>query len=114
MNHARGNNIALRQSILSEESAAISLEKAQGEWQPSLDFGTNQGYSNAPWSNGSSNAYTSNYNLNASWTVWDGGKRESAIRRDKTDVERSRYATDNTLRNIRTEILSAYKAIRYE
>lgn len=113
INHARSNNITLRQSILSEESAAISLEKAEGEWQPSLDFGTNQGYSNAPWSNGSNNAYTSNYNLNASWTVWDGGKRESAIRRGKTDVERSRYATDNTLRNIRTEILSAYINILY-
>ena len=67
--YARANNISLRQSQLSEETAAISLEKARGQWQPSLDFGTNQGYSNAPWAKGSSNAYTSSYNLNASWTL---------------------------------------------
>lgn len=111
--YARTNNINLRQSMLSEESAAISLEKARGQWQPSLDFGTNQGYSNAPWANGSSNAYTSSYNLNASWTLWDGGRRESDIRRGQTDVERSRYATDNIMRNIRTELLSTYINILY-
>lgn len=111
--YARANNISLRQSMLSEESAAISLEKARGQWQPSLDFGTNQGYSNAPWSNGNNNAYTSSYNLNASWTLWDGGKRDSDIRRSRTDVERSRYATDNIMRNIRTELLSTYINILY-
>lgn len=113
VNYARANNISLRKSILTEESAAISLEKARGQWEPSLEFGTNQGYSNAPWSNGSSNAYTSSYNLNASWTVWDGGKRESDIRRGETDVERSRYATDNVMRNIHTELLSTYINILY-
>lgn len=113
VNYARANNISLRKSMLTEESAAISLEKARGQWEPSLEFGTNQGYSNAPWSNGSSNAYTSSYNLNASWTVWDGGKRESDIRRGETDVERSRYATDNVMRNIHTELLSTYINILY-
>ncbi|MCM1355075.1 MAG: TolC family protein [Staphylococcus sp.] len=113
VNYARTNNISLRKSILTEESAAISLEKARGQWEPSLEAGTNQGYSNAPWSNGSSNAYTSSYNLNASWTVWDGGKRDSDIRRGKTDVERSRYATDNVMRNIQTELLSTYINILY-
>lgn len=113
VNYAEVNNISLRQSLLSEESTALSLEKAKADWQPSLDFGTSQGYSNAPWSNGNKNAYNSSYNLNASWTVWDGGKRESAIRRGKTDVERARYATDNLSRNIRTEILSIYINILY-
>lgn len=111
--YARANNISLRQSQLSEETAAISLEKARGQWQPSLDFGTNQGYSNAPWAKGSSNAYTSSYNLNASWTLWDGGRRESDIHRSQTDVERSRYASDNVMRNIRTELLSTYINILY-
>lgn len=111
--YARANNISLRKSQLSEETAAISLEKARGQWQPSLDFGTNQGYSNAPWANGNSNAYTSSYNLNASWTLWDGGRRESDIRRSQTDVERSRYASDNVMRNIRTELLSTYINILY-
>lgn len=111
--YARANNISLRQSQLSEETAAISLEKARGQWQPSLDFGTNQGYSNAPWAKGNSNAYTSSYNLNASWTLWDGGRRESDIRRSQTDVERSRYASDNVMRNIRTELLSTYINILY-
>ena len=111
--YARANNISLRQSQLSEETAAISLEKARAQWQPSLDFGTNQGYSNAPWAKGNSNAYTSSYNLNASWTLWDGGRRESDIRRSQTDVERSRYASDNVMRNIRTELLSTYINILY-
>lgn len=113
VNYAREHNIELQQSVLSGESTAYSLESAKGQWQPSLDFSTTQGYSNQPWAKGTKNAYTSNYGLNASWTVWDGGSRSASIKRASTEVERSQYATDNIRRNIETEILSLYINILY-
>ena len=113
VNYAREHNIELQQSVLSGESTAYSLESAKGEWQPSLSFSTTQGYSNQPWSTASKNAYTSNYGLNASWTVWDGGQRSANIKRATTDVERSQYATTNIQRNLETEILQLYINILY-
>lgn len=112
---ARENNISLRQSELSQQSAGVTLEGAKAQWVPSLEFGTSQGYANTPMGDAGvdKNAYTSSYGLNGSWTLWDGGKRKADINRSKTDVERSRWATDGLFRDIRTELLSIYVNILY-
>jgi outer membrane protein len=113
VDYARAHNISLQQSALSGETAALSLESAKAQWQPTLGFSTTQGYSNSPWSNANKNSYTSNYGLNANWTVWDGGVRENTIKQSKTEVERAGYATENIFRNIQTELLSTYINILY-
>ena len=50
VDYARQHNISLQKSRLSEQSAAYDLEAAKGQWQPTLDFATTQGYTNTPWS----------------------------------------------------------------
>ncbi len=112
---ARENNISLRQSELSQQSAEVSLESAKAQWVPTLEFGTSQGYSNTPMSDKGTNknAYTSSYGLNGGWTLWDGGKRKADIKRAGIDVARSKWATDNLLRDIRSEILNYYINILY-
>ncbi len=110
---ARDHNISLRQSELSQESASVTLEGAKAKWIPTLDFGTTQGYSNTPMGDRDKNAYTSSYGFNGSWTLWDGGRRQSDIRRAETDIERSRLAMDDLFRDIRSEILTNYLNILY-
>ncbi len=112
---ARVNNISLKQSQLASETAAAALESARAQWEPSLEAGTSQGFSNTPMAEAGmkKNAYTSSYALNGSWTLWDGGKRNADINRAKTDLERTRHATDDLFRDIRTEILSYYLNILY-
>ena len=62
---AKEHNISLRQTMLNEQTAMVAEEEAKAAWQPSLDFATTHGYSNAPWGEGNKNSYTSNYGLNA-------------------------------------------------
>lgn len=112
---ARVNNISLKQSRLASETASSALESARAQWIPSLDAGTSQGFSNTPMAEAGmkKNAYTSSYAVNGAWTLWDGGKRSADINRAGTDLKRSRLATDDLFRDIRTEILSHYLNILY-
>lgn len=113
VNWAMEHNISLRQSELTEQSALASLEGAKAQWIPTLEFGTSHGYANTPMGQADKNAYTSSYGFNGSWTLWDGGMRKAEISRAKTDVERSRWATDELMKDIRVNILSHYINILY-
>ncbi len=110
---AQAHNISLQQSRLSEDMSAAELEAAQARWQPSLDFATTHGYTNAPWGNNNKNSYTGNYGLNAAWTVWDGGVRENNIKHGKIQTQIDRLSTDDLLRTIETDLLAAYMNILY-
>lgn len=113
VDYARQHNISLQKSRLSEQSAAYDLEAAKGQWQPTLDFATTQGYTNTPWSDGNKNAYTSNYGLNAVWTLWDGGNRNNTIKRDEISVRQARLATADYLRTLETDMLQVYLNLLY-
>ncbi len=106
--YAREHNIPLQKTRLGEQTADISLQESKAQWQPSLDFGTSQGFSNTPWGNGHRNSYTSNYAFNAAWTVWDGGSRENTIRRNSLLAEAARVDTRGAEQSLQVEIMQAY------
>ncbi len=112
VDYARENNIMLKKSRLSEQSAELNLDEARGQWQPTLDFSTKHSYINAPWG-ANKNVYNSNYGLNAGWTVWNGGVRENTINKNKIQAERSKIATGELFRSLETDILQAYFNILY-
>ncbi|MBD5193678.1 MAG: TolC family protein [Bacteroidales bacterium] len=111
--YARLHNINLQKSRLTEESAKYDLEEAKAQWQPTLDFATNQGYSNYPWGEAVKNSYISNYGLNSSWTVWNGGVRENNIRRQKLQSRINELNTGDVLRTLETDLLQVYINILY-
>lgn len=113
VNYAKEHNISLQKSRLLEESASYDLEAAQAQWQPLLDFATTQGLTNTPWKNGDKNTYSSNYGLNAGWTVWNGGQRENTIKRNKLQTEISKLNTTDIMRTIETDLLQVYLNILY-
>ncbi len=110
---AREHNISLQQSRLSEELSGHTLEESKAQWQPSLDFATSHNYSNAPWGNGNKNSYTSNYGINAGWTLWNGGIRENTIKRDRLQMDAAALNTDDMMRSLETDLLSVYINILY-
>lgn len=113
VDYAREHNISLLKTRLGEQTAAIALDEARGQWQPTLDFATSHGYVNSPWGEGHKNAYNSSYGLNAGWTLWDGGSRSATIKRDKIDVEIASLTTGDAVRTLETDLLQVYLNILY-
>lgn len=110
---AKERNISLRQTMLNEQTAMVAEEEAKAAWQPSLDFATTHGYSNAPWGEGNKNSYTSNYGLNARWTVWNGGVRENNIKKSELQLAINKLNTANQLRSIEVDMLGVYINLLY-
>lgn len=113
VDYARQHNITLRKSILAEQTAGYSLDEAEAQWQPTLDFATTHGFTNYPWGEGSRNTYSSSYGLNAGWTVWDGGKRENTIKQSRIQTDIDRYNTADIVRTLETDLLQVYTNILY-
>lgn len=113
LDYAIAHNISLQKSILSQQTADITLEAAKAQWEPTLDFATNQQFSNAPWGEGHKNAYSGSYGLNAGWTVYNGGQRVNTIKRDELDTRISRLSTGAIERSLSTDLLQAYLNILY-
>ncbi len=110
---AKEHNISLRQIMLDEQTAMVAEEEAKAAWQPSLDFATTHGYSNAPWGEGNKNSYNSSYGLNARWTVWNGGVRENNIKKSELQSAINRLNTANKLRSIEVDMLGVYINLLY-
>jgi outer membrane protein len=113
LSYARLHNISLQKSKLTEQSSDYDLEAAQAQWQPTLDFATNQSYTNTPWANTNKNVYASSYGLNAGWTVWDGGVRSNDIKSAKLRKSIDALATEDISRNLETDLLQVYINILY-
>lgn len=111
--YARSHNITLQKSRLSETTAGIDLEESKAAWQPSLDFGITQGFNTLPLASGDKAGYTSNYGLNAGWTVWNGGARENTIKRNGLNVRMAKLATESQFRTLETDLLQVYLYILY-
>jgi len=111
--YARSHNISLQKSRLTEQTSAYDLEEAKAQWHPTLNFATTHTLANHPWADGDKNSYTSSYGLNAEWTVWDGGRRESTIKRNRLQTEIDRLNTGNIMRTLETDLLQVYIDILY-
>lgn len=111
--YATEHNTTVRQALLNLQSTDQSLTAAKAQWEPSLDFGTSHSYSNAPWGEGNKNSLAGNFNLNAAWTVYDGGVRSKTIKLNETQRKIDELAAEDILRDIKTQLLSTYLNILY-
>lgn len=111
--YARSHNITLRKLKLNETTAAYDVEEAKAQWQPTLDFGTSHTYSNSVWGNGDHNTLGGNFNLNAGWTVYNGGVRSNTIKLNQKQQEIETLATDDAFRTIETDLLAVYLNLLY-
>ncbi len=114
LDYARAHNISLQQSQLQELSTGYTLEASKAQWLPSLSFSTSHNYGNTPFiDQGNKNVYNGTYGLNASWTLYNGGERESTIKRDELSTQIASLSTEELYRSLETQILSLYINILY-
>lgn len=115
INWAIANNIDIRQTILSilQQDQAIGL--AKDAYLPYIGFSTNQSFNNYPSPQGSqsANSYNSSYNINASWTIWEGNARKYRVENAKLLKLQQKLYGDDIVKNLQLGILQAYLNILY-
>lgn len=114
LEYALENNIQVRQSRVGELSGLEDTELAKTQLFPSLSASVTQGFVNYPSSDATeNNSYSGNYNLNANWTLFDGGKRTKEIKKSKIQNEVDKLSTEETEDNIQIAIVQAYLQVMY-
>lgn len=111
VDYAYSNNISLKKQLLTQQSGIINTEAANAEWLPTLNFATTHGFTN--YAKEGSYSYTGTYGLNASWNVWDGGRRTSNIDLNKVQNRIDSYSVEAVRNNLETTILKYYLNILY-
>lgn len=127
LDHALENNIQLKQNKISSLSSDVDVKSAKAALFPTLSFNTTQSGSWRPYSlstvsltNGtmttsrSTTSYNGSYGLNASWTVWNGGKNTQNVKKSKYDKQIAELEEQETANSIQEQIAKLYIQILYE
>lgn len=125
--YALEHNIQLQQSKVSTQQQQVSLLEQKAQLFPSLSFSTNQNVSWRPWnesytnlSNGTMTTsssevnYNGSYGLNASWTVWNGGRNLKNIDKAELATDIADLATEQQANSIQEQITQYYVQILYQ
>lgn len=112
---AIANNIDIRQNMLSILEADQNIGVAKDAYLPYVGFSTNQGFTNypAPQEGQIRNSYNSSYNINASWTIWEGNARKYRVESAKLLKLQQNLYGDDVVKNLQLGILQAYLNILY-
>ena len=127
VDYAMQNNITLKQAKLSKQTAVETRKMSQAALLPSLSASTNQSVGYRPWmntgittvSNGTINNkvnktyYNGTYGINASWTVWNGGKNTNQVKLDKLSEQQADLKMEETANSIQEKIAQLYVQILY-
>lgn len=112
---AIANNVDIRNTMLSVLEADQNIGMAKDAYLPFVGFSTNQSFSNypVPQFGQSQNSYNSSYNINASWTIWEGNARKYRVESNKLIKLQQQLYGDDVVKNIQLGILQAYLNILY-
>lgn len=116
IDYAMQHNISIRQSRINAESSDIDVKTAKAALFPSLSFSTSHNYVNRPLTEDGGvkkNSYNGNYGLNASWTLYNGGKNTKTIEQQQLNNKISELDVDQNENDIETSITQLYIQILY-
>lgn len=117
INYALDNNIQVRKSRVSLEQSTVNIKQAQAQLLPSLSASVGQNFTNRPFlqegSQYATNSYNGSYGLNASMTLFNGGKLMKNIQQQKLQEEASQYTLLEIEKNIEMSVLQYYMQILY-
>lgn len=127
IDYALKNNIQLQQSKITNEQNNLDVKQSKAALFPTLSFSTNQ---NASWrpnsistvnlTNGAMTTtkstvnYNGSYGLNASMTVWNGGRNTKNIKRNQYTEQMSELDIERTANSIQEQITQLYVQILYQ
>ncbi|MBO4463242.1 MAG: TolC family protein [Prevotella sp.] len=127
ISYAMQNNITLQKSRLQQQSAAEDVKAQKGALLPTLNASTNQSVGYRPWqdsgvatvTNGQVNSkvnkdyYNGSYNLNASWTVWNGGRNRNNVRLSELNAQQSELSVAEQANSIEERICQLFVQCLY-
>ena len=115
VNWAIANNINVRQTMLSILQSDENIGMAKDAYLPYVGFSTGQNFSNypSPQLGQSQNSYNSSYNINASWTIWEGNARKYRVESAKLYKMQQQLYGDDVVKDLQLGILQAYLNILY-
>lgn len=126
ISYALENNISLKQSRLTAESAEIDVKTARSALFPNLSFSTSQSLINRPYQESSSTVsgteilysenstnYSGNYGLNASWNIYSGGANRKTIRQNELNSRIAHLDAETAANSIEESIAQTYVQILY-
>lgn len=127
ISYAMQNNITLQKSRLQQQSAAEDVRAQKGALLPTLNASTNQSVGYRPWqdsgvatvTNGQVNSkvnkdyYNGSYNLNASWTVWNGGRNRNNVRLSELNAQQSELSVAEQANSIEERICQLFVQCLY-
>ncbi len=125
--HAIENNISLKQNKTQLSQDEERLKQSKAALLPSLSFSTNQNVNWQPWSQSYVNLssgtltttssevnYHGSYGLNASWTVWNGGRNYKTVKKNRVTNEIAEYDIEQAANTIQEQIAQYYVQILYQ
>lgn len=127
INYAMQNSITLKKSKLHRQSTIEDVKQSKAALLPSLSASTNQSLGYRPWqdsgtttvTNGTVNTkvnksyYNGSYGLNASWTVWNGGRNTNQVKLNELSAQQAELSEAETANSIQEKIAQLYVQILY-
>lgn len=127
IDYAMQNNITLKKSRLQRLSSSEDVKQSKAALFPSLSASTNQSFGYRPWqdsgtttvTNGTVNTkvnktyYNGSYGLNASWTVWNGGRNTNQVKQYELSEQQAELNEAETANSIQEKIAQLYVQILY-
>jgi len=126
--YAMQNNITLKKSQLSHQTATETMKQSQAALLPSLSASTNQSLGYRPWqdagtitvTNGQVDTdvkktyYNGSYGINAQWTVWNGGQNTNQVKLNQVSEQQAALTVEQTANTIQETIAKLYVQILYQ
>lgn len=127
IDYAMEHSISLQQNRITSMQNDLTVLQSKAALFPSLSFSTNQNASWRPYSQSTINLtngtmtttqstvnYNGSYGLNASMTVWNGGRNTKAIKQNEYTAEMSELNTEKTANSLQEQITQLYVQILYQ
>ncbi len=114
VDYALRKNISVQRGVVSLEQSRVSTDQARGQWQPSVSFSAGQNFSNNPFvEERYKSTYSGNYNLGASWTVFNGFRRKYNIEQAELQEDIQETSLKSTEEDVKIAVLTCYLQVLY-
>ena len=116
INYAMENNVSMKLARLQKQSAQEDVEQSKAALLPTLSASTNQGVGYSPFDNTGADKtyYNGTYNVNAQWTVWNGGQNTNTVKLNKLAQEQADLSATETANSLQEKITKLYVQILYQ
>jgi outer membrane protein len=111
LNYALEHNIQVKKSRVSRLSGEEDLQLSKAQMFPSLSAGISQSVVNYPSSG--ENTFSGSYGISAGLTLYDGGRRTTAIKQNEIRQTVNELAVEQSENDIRIALVQAYMQVLY-